>query len=83
MGIFFNDSKEEKAEDNTREQFLTVKETCEMLKVTDETLRRWEKRGRLTSYSLPSTDGERTRPVDFRGKRYKLSEINALLRRNP
>lgn len=68
-----------------QEKYISVAQACEILGVSDETLRRWEKRGKIHSYQLPTPNhtGERTRPIDYRGKRYKLSEIEAIVQPNP
>lgn len=50
-------------------KLVTVEEVCEMLSVTRQTLIRWEKEGKLHPIKI----GERI-------KRYKLSEINSLLK---
>ncbi len=64
--------------ENVKESFLTVKQTCEMLQTTPETLRRWEKLGKITPYFLTPPE-QRVKASDYRGKRYRLSDINKLL----
>lgn len=50
------------------DKLLTISQAAEILQVTAETLRRWDKAGKLTAIRLPG--GHR---------RYRQSEIEALL----
>lgn len=80
MNLFGN-KKEETNVKSTTEEFLTVKEVCGMLKVGSGTLRRWEKAGKLKAYYLTTDLPLEGAPShEFRGKRYKKSEINSLIK---
>ena len=79
MGLFSNDKKVELSKDD---EFLTTKEVTQMLKISDDTLKRWENQGKIKPVFLPSNNGERKRPSDYRGKRYRLTDIQAMLRTN-
>lgn len=63
------------------DELLTRKQVSKLLKVGVETLRVWERDGKIKAYYLtPSTEKEsRVRPEDYRGKRYKKSEIEKLI----
>tara|TARA_R110001592_G_scaffold352878_1_gene651172 strand:+ start:2538 stop:2846 length:309 start_codon:yes stop_codon:yes gene_type:complete len=52
-----------KVEDNSEEEFITIKNTCEIFKITKPTLNRWRKKGIVTDYRIGN------------GVRFKKSEI--------
>jgi excisionase family DNA binding protein len=51
------------------EQYLTITELAKLLNVSTQTLRRWEKEGKIKSYRLATTDR----------RRYKKSEVAHLI----
>ncbi len=73
-----NDTFELKKDD----EFLTRPEVCQMFHVKEGTIRRWEKSGKIKVYTLTASnmDEAKMRPEDYRGKRYKLSELKELLK---
>ena len=81
MGLFdglkAQDSSKPGVKLDSGDELLTRKQVCELLKVNAETVRLWEKQGRITAYYL--TPGLRERPEDYRGKRYKKSEVEKLI----
>jgi excisionase family DNA binding protein len=82
MGLFdsFKDKPEEQVQTlQENDKLLTVSEACELLKVSDETLRVWEKQKKITAYQLPSHAGNIKTGVGIRNKRYKKSEVLSLL----
>lgn len=56
------------------EELLSIGEAALLIGVHRDTLRRWEKAGRITSARLPNTRGDR---------RYRRSEVEALLQSVP
>jgi excisionase family DNA binding protein len=54
---------ETKEEEKSDEEFITIKKTCEIFKITKPTLNRWRKNGIVTDYRIGN------------GVRFKKSEI--------
>jgi len=57
---------------NSKNQLLTLREACELLKVHPNTLRKWDKKGILKAVRF----GER------KDRRYRNEDIEILLKKN-
>lgn len=63
------------------ETLITGSQVCKMLGISDETLHRWVKLGKVKAYKIPSVVYQSSNALsNTRGKRYKLSEVQALVK---
>jgi excisionase family DNA binding protein len=67
-------------EKGARDEWLTVKDVAALLKVSEETVRRWVREGELPALALGRKAGFRIRPADlevFIAARYGLGSKEA------
>ena len=67
-------------EKDARDEWLTVKDVAALLKVSEETVRRWVREGELPALALGKKAGFRIRPADlevFIAARYGLASKEA------
>lgn len=73
-------SKEE-AQIGVDDELISSRKAGEILGVSTETLRRWEKQGRLQAYWIGGKPQPGSVVSAFRGKKYKLADITRMVKK--